>query len=132
MKDELVSSTPIWEIRDNMLNSVCFVQFQRYLEKECGCSCTALDDGSVLISFPEGTIEEEYAGQSMTWKRETTIHLPNGVRLTKRVYPPTMEGGKLLVALLLPKEHLKNVNGGKNRRAIQNDASGTAEEGRQK
>jgi hypothetical protein len=102
MKAELVSSTPIQELRDNMLNPASFVQFRRYLEKACGCSCAALDDHSVLVHFPEGTLEEEYAGQSTTWRRETTLRLPNGMKLIKRVYAPMTEGEKALVALLLP------------------------------
>jgi hypothetical protein len=102
MKDELVSSTPIQEIRDNMLNPSCFALFQHYLEKACRCSCTAMGGHSVVVHFPEGTLEEEYAGKSTPWRRETTIRLPNGVKLIKRVYPPMMEGDKLLVALVLP------------------------------
>ncbi|MBV9227899.1 MAG: hypothetical protein JOZ18_01205 [Chloroflexi bacterium] len=102
MKGELVSSTPIQELRDNMLNLASFAQFQHYLEKECGCACTMMADRSVVVHFPEGTLEQEYAGASTTWKRETTIRLPNDVRLIKRVYPPMMEDGKALVALVLP------------------------------
>ncbi|MBV9228087.1 MAG: hypothetical protein JOZ18_02150 [Chloroflexi bacterium] len=107
MKDELISSKPIQELRDNMLNPASFARFQYYLEKECGCACTMMADRSVVVRFPEGTLEQEYAGGSSTWRRETVICLPNGVRLIKRVYPPTvyppmMEEGKALVALVLP------------------------------
>jgi len=109
MNAELISSTPIEEVRDDMLNPAYLTAFQRYLEKECGCTCTAVDDKRVAVHFPEGTIEEEYAGKSTTWKRETTIRLPNRVKLIKRVYPPMMEGGKELIALLLP-EHVFSTN----------------------
>jgi hypothetical protein len=102
MNAELISSTPIHEICDTMLNPAYFTAFQRYLEKECGCTCIALDDNRVVVHFPEGTMEEEYAGKSATWKKETTIRLPNGVKLIKRVYPPMMKGEKLLMALVLP------------------------------
>ena len=102
MKGELVSSTPIQELQDTMLNPASLAQFQQYLENECGCSCTTLEDHSVIVHFPAGTLEEEYAGQSTTWKRETIIRLPNGVKLIKRVYPRMIEGEKSLVALLLP------------------------------
>jgi hypothetical protein len=101
MKAEPVSSTPIQEVRDNMLNPAYFAHFQRYLEKACGCCCTVMDDKSVVVHFPEGTLEEEYAGQATVWRRETTIRLPNGVKLIKRVYPPMIEGEKMLVALVL-------------------------------
>jgi hypothetical protein len=108
MNTELVSSTPIQELRDTMLNPDYFTPFQQYLERVCECSCTALDGKSFVVHFPKGTIEEEYAGQSTPRMRETTIRLPNGVKLIKRVYPPMNEGEKLLVALLLPKgEYLK-------------------------
>jgi hypothetical protein len=53
MNAEPISSTPIQEIRDTMLNPAYFPQFREYLENECGCSCTALDDTSALIRFPE-------------------------------------------------------------------------------
>jgi hypothetical protein len=102
MKAELVSSLPLQELRDNMLNPACYVPFQRYLEKACGCSCLLMADHSVVVRFPEGTVEEEYAGQSSSWRRETTLCLPNGVKLIKRVYPALMEGEKALVALVLP------------------------------
>ncbi|MBV9230070.1 MAG: hypothetical protein JOZ18_12210 [Chloroflexi bacterium] len=102
MKAELASSQPIQELHDNMLNPAYFTRFQSYLEKECGCSCTAMDNHTVAVHFPDGTLEEEYAGQSTPWRRETTIRLANGVKLIKRVYPPMVEGEKTLVALLLP------------------------------
>jgi hypothetical protein len=125
MKVELLSSTPIQEIRDNMLNPASFVQFQRYLEKECGCCCAAMDDHCVVVRFPAGTVEEEYAGQSTVWRRETTIRFPNGVKLIKRVYPPMIEGEKLLVALVLPQGAFeKGVHGG--RKADILDRGGTA------
>jgi hypothetical protein len=103
MNAELVSSTPIDEMCDTMLNPASFIAFQRYLGKECGCTCIALDDKSIIIHFPEGTMEEEYTGRSTMLKRETTIRLPNDVKLIKRVHLPMMEGQKELVALLLPK-----------------------------
>ncbi len=102
MKAERIFSTPIHECCDTMLNRDYLILFQRYLVHECGCTCTVLDDNSVLVRFPKGTMEEEYAGKSTRWKRETTISLPNGIQLCKRVYPPPEEGGKMLVALLLP------------------------------
>jgi hypothetical protein len=102
MNAELVSSASIDEMCDTMLNPAHFIAFQRYLEQECGCTCTALDDNSVVVHFPDGAIEEEYTGKSTTWRKETTIRLPNGVRLIKRMYPPMIEGKKPMVALLLP------------------------------
>jgi hypothetical protein len=104
VKAELLSSTPIQQLRDNMLNPASFTQFQCYLEKACGCSCLLMADHSVVVRFPEGTLEEEYTGMSKPWRRETTIRLPNGVKLIKRLYPPLMEGEKPLVALLLPQD----------------------------
>jgi hypothetical protein len=102
MKDGLVSSLPIQEMRDTMLNPEYFTAFQRYLEQECKCTCIALDDTSILVRFPEGTMEEEYQGTSTTWRRETMICLPDGVKLIKRVHLPMKEGEKELIALVLP------------------------------
>jgi hypothetical protein len=114
MTAELLSSTPIQELCDNMLNPAYFTRLQQYLEKGCGCSCTVLDDNSVVVHFPDGAIEEEYTGKSTPWRRETTIRLPNEVKLIKRVYPPMMEGEKMLVALLLPQgAFAKGENGGR-------------------
>jgi hypothetical protein len=103
MNAEPVSSTPIKEVRDTMLNPAYFSQFRDYLETTCGCSCTALDDTSALIRFPEGTMEEEYANMASAWRKETIIRLPNGIKLLKRVYL-AREGKTDLIALLLPKD----------------------------
>jgi hypothetical protein len=103
MNAEPISSTPIQEVRDTMLNPAYFPQFRDYLKKACGCCCTALDESTALIRFPEGTMEEEYANLSTTYKRETIIRLPNGIKLVKRVYPSSEETTPL-VALLLPKD----------------------------
>jgi hypothetical protein len=103
MNTEPISSTPIQEVRDTMLNPAYFPQFREYLENECGCCCTSLDETTALIRFPEGTMEEEYANLSTAYKRETIIRLPNGIKLVKRVYPSSEEKPPL-VALLLPKD----------------------------
>jgi hypothetical protein len=48
-------------------------------------------------------MEQEYAGMSSAYRKETIIRLPNGVKLFKRVYLAS-EGKTDLVALLLPKD----------------------------
>lgn len=107
MNDKPVSSTPIHEMCDTMLNPAYFPAFQRYLENICECTCIALHDKHVIVHFPEGTMEEEYAETATAWRRETTIRLPNRVRLLKRVYFPMREGERTLIALVLPNDAMK-------------------------
>jgi hypothetical protein len=110
MKGERISSTPIQEFRDTMLNPAYFRLFEQYLDNVCQCTCTALEDESIVVHFPDGTMEEEYVGRSTPWRRETTIRLPNGVKLIKRVHTSTQEGEKVLAALILPKAAFSHKN----------------------
>jgi hypothetical protein len=43
-----------------MIKKEYFAQLQAHLENACGCTCTLQQD-TVLIHFPEGTVEKVYA-----------------------------------------------------------------------
>lgn len=100
-KNDEPATRPIEELEDTMLLAAYIKQFRDYLERECGCTCTALSGQSVRVRFPAGTMEEVEGTQMGGW-REQQVYLPNGVVLRKRTYPKIQATNRVLVALLLP------------------------------
>lgn len=84
-----VLSRPISAIDIDEMEPQYVTRVQWYLEQELHCRVTYLrEQGCYHISFPEGTIEETYPGQSTQWTHRTTIRLPDGTTLPKVVRAP--------------------------------------------
>ncbi len=92
MRDETavpLLSRPIREVEMSRMDQQYVTRVQWYLEHELQCSITYIRErGVYLIRFPEGTVEETYAGQSTQWTYKTTIRLPDGATLQKYVSAP--------------------------------------------
>ena len=88
---EPLLSQPISEITIERLKRQFIARIRRYLEHELQCELTTLENGGYLIQFPQGTVEEIYAGESSLYSYNSTIRFPNGATLTKHVYYPINE-----------------------------------------
>src|SRR5882757_11067516 len=102
MNQQPLSSTPIRELRDNTLQSEYFLRVEAYLKKH-QCTCGYMSDGSYLVLFPPGTVEEVYPNARILYSCTSLIRLPDGTVLRKRAHEPQREGQKRLVGLLFPK-----------------------------
>src|SRR5258708_32763278 len=82
------------------------VRVWRYLES-LGCKVRYLRaQNEYHVTFPTGTTENVYAGQSTQWTHRTTIRFPSGQRLTKYVVVSLPHVERSTTMLAFPNEVL--------------------------
>ena len=99
-------SKPINEIVMGSIDAKYVARVWRYLE-HLGCKIMYLrDQKQYRITFPTGTTEHIYAGQSTQWTHHTIICLPSGQRLTKYVVVSLPHVEKSITMLAFPNDVL--------------------------
>jgi hypothetical protein len=99
----------IREVRMTVFDRQYRARVRRYLEQELHCSMTYMSSaggGYYLLRFPEGTVEETYAGRSTQWTHETTIRFPDGTTLKKYSRAPLKDTQPSRVDLAFPERLL--------------------------
>ncbi len=80
-----LQAKPISEMVISRIELPFIARVWRYLES-LGCQVTYLRaQNGYHVTFPTGTTENVYAGQSTPWTHRTTLRLPGGQMLTKYV-----------------------------------------------
>src|SRR5579859_6118715 len=85
----LLLAQPISAIEIDKVDQQYITRVKWYLEHELHCRMLPLiDRDGYLVTLPEGTLEETYAGQSTQWTHRTTIRFPSGITLQKYMVSP--------------------------------------------
>ncbi len=100
-------SKPISELVIGPVDARYVARIWRYLENDLGCKMKYLrNQNQYHITFPAGTTENTYAGQSTQWTHITIICLPTGQRLTKYVLVSLPHLDKSTTMLAFPNDVL--------------------------
>lgn len=83
MIEQPLSTKPITELHMSCIDEIYVRRVYWYLEHTLECKVESEPDGRHHITFPDGTVEEVYPGQSTPWTYKTTIRFPNGRTLSK-------------------------------------------------
>ena len=106
-KKQLIMSTTISnltiDIEQRYIKAV-----KSYLESR-GCSVSSKEgeEDKYLVTFPQGTQEEVYMGQSTQWTTCTTMRLPNGKKLERVTLHPLNSEQKRITTFMIPKSLLE-------------------------
>ncbi len=102
-QDKPLFSQPIHEVTISKIDQIYVTRVLWYLEHDLHCHVTALEGSQGFrITFPKGTLQETYAGQSTQWTHKTTIRFANGVTLRKYVVAPLNPTRHGLTSLAIP------------------------------
>ncbi|HEY3993620.1 MAG TPA: hypothetical protein VGM01_12185 [Ktedonobacteraceae bacterium] len=77
-----------------------------YLRHELHCVVEPLGDVGYHITFPAGTVEETYAGQSTQWTYMTLLRFPTGQEIDKYIKTRLSDMTKSTTTLGIPKRVL--------------------------